>query len=177
MTQPPPQSPLRKENGAKRPQWWAFAQDSIARLRATETDIVELERRAKAGDTAAVDTLMEYEGGGSPKPPSRRAGSGTQSAAVAMGSVSSAPHLSPEEWDAIAADGGDPLATATDGSTRPATPLPLRDVILLVRLAATFRTAESWEAGLQPGAMTVVVGLEPNLSLGKLLTGAMLPEG
>ncbi|WP_413221027.1 AAA family ATPase [Tritonibacter mobilis] len=177
MTQPSPQSPLPKKNGAKRPQWWAYAQDCIARLRATEADIFDLERRATAGDTAAVDTLMQYEGGDSPKPPSRRAASGMESAAEAMGRVSSAPHLPPEEWDAIAADGGDPFATAQDGSTRPAIPLPLRDVILLARLAATFRDAEGWEAVLQPGALTVVIGLEPTLSLGKLLTGAMLPEG
>ncbi|OLS51850.1 hypothetical protein BV392_07415 [Rhodovulum sulfidophilum] len=96
-----------------------------------------------------------------------------QSAAVTMGRVSSASHLPPEEWDAIAADGGDPFATAANGSTRAAIPLPLRDVIL----AATFRNAEGWEACLQPGALTVVVGLEPTLSLGKLLTGAMLPNG
>ena len=177
MTQPFPQSPLPKKNGAKRPQWWAYAQDCIARLRATEADIVDLERRATDGDAAAVDTLMAYEGGDSPKPPSRRAASGMESAAEAMGRVSSAPHLSPEEWDAIAEDGGDPFATAQDGSTRPAIPLPLRDVILLARLAATFRTAETWEATLQPGALTVVVGLEPTLSLGKLLTAAMLPNG
>ncbi|NIZ09828.1 ATP-binding protein [Pseudooceanicola sp. HF7] len=177
MTKPSPQSPLPKKNGAKRPQWWAYAQDCIARLRATEADIVDLERRATDGDAAAVDTLMAYEGGDSPKPPSRRAASGMESAAEAMGRVSSAPHLSPEEWDAIAADGGDPFATAQDGSTRPAIPLPLRDVILLARLAATFRTAETWEATLQPGALTVVVGLEPTLSLGKLLTAAMLPNG
>lgn len=177
MTQPSPQSPLPKENGAKRPQWWAYAQDCIARLRATEADIVDLERRASAGDIAAGDTLMEYEGGDSPKPPSHRAASGMESAAEAMARVSSAPHLPQDEWHAIAADGGDPFATAQDGSTRPAIPLPLRDVILLARLAATFRDAESWEASLQPGALTILVGLEPTLSLGKLLTGAMLPEG
>lgn len=177
MTQPSPQSPLPKKNGAKRPQWWAYAQDCIARLRATEADIVDLERRATAGDIAAVDTLMEYEGGDSPKPPSHRAVSGMESAAEAMARVSSAPHLPQDEWHAIAADGGDPFATAQDGSTRPAIPLPLRDVILLARLAATFRDAENWEASLQPGALTILVGLEPTLSLGKLLTGAMLPEG
>lgn len=146
MPQPSSQSPLPKKNGAKRPQWWAYAQDCIARLRATETDIVDLERRATVGDT-----LMEYDGGDSPKPPSRHAASWIQSTAVAMGSVSSARHLPPEEWDAIVADGGDPFATAPDGSTRPAIPLPLSDVILLARLAATFRTAEHWEASLQPG--------------------------
>jgi len=177
MTQPSPQSLLPKKNGAKRPQWWAYAQDCIARLREIEADIFDLERRATAGDTAAVDTLMEYEGGDSLKPPSRRAASGMGSAAEAMGRVSIAAHLAPEEWDAIAADGGDPFATAQDGSTRPAIPLPLRDVILLARLAATFRDAEGWEATLQPGALTVVVGLEPTLSLGKLLTAAMLPNG
>ncbi|WP_417818827.1 AAA family ATPase [Tritonibacter scottomollicae] len=177
MTQPSPQSPLPKKIGAKRPQWWAYAQDCIARLRATEADIFDLERRATAGDIAAVDTLMEYEGGDSPKPPSHRAVSGMESAAEAMARVSSAPHLPQDEWHAIAADGGDPFATAQDGSTRPAIPLPLRDVILLARLAATFRDAESWEASLQPGALTILVGLEPSFSLGKLLTGAMLPEG
>ncbi|QEW21115.1 ATP-dependent zinc metalloprotease FtsH [Marinibacterium anthonyi] len=177
MTQPSPQSPLPEKNGAKRPQWWAYAQDCIARLRATEADIVDLERRASAGDIAAGDTLMEYEGGDSPKPPSRRAVSGIESAAEAMARVSSAPHLPQDEWRAIAAEGGDPFATAQDGSTRSAIPLPLRDVILLARLAATFRDAEGWEAVLQPGAMTMVVGLEPTLSLGKLLTAAMLPEG
>ncbi|WP_158964509.1 AAA family ATPase [Chachezhania sediminis] len=177
MTETSPQLPLPRNNGAKRPLWWAFAQDCLARLHASETDIVDLERRATAGDTAAVDTLMEYEGGDRPKPPSRRAASGMQSAAVAVGRVSSAPHLPPEEWDAIAADGGDPFATAKDGRTRPATPLPLSDVILLARLAATFRTVDRWEASLQPGALTVVIGLEPTLSLGKLLTAAMLPEG
>ncbi|MAC78371.1 MAG: hypothetical protein CML66_09940 [Rhodobacteraceae bacterium] len=177
MTQPSPQSPLPKKNGAKRPQSWAYAQDCIARLRATEADIVDLERRATAGDIAAVDTLMEYEGGDSPKPPSHRAVSGMESAAEAMARVSSAPHLPQDEWHAIAADGGDPFATAQDGSTRSAIPLPLRDVILLARLAATFRTAEGWEASLQPGALTILVGLEPTLSFGKLLTAAMLPEG
>lgn len=177
MTQPSSQSPLPKKNGAKRPHWWAFAQDCIARLRATEADIVDLERRANNGDTVAVDTLMEYEGGDSPKPPSRRAASGMESAAEAMGRVSSAPHLPQDEWHAIAADGGDPFATSPDGSTRPAILLPLCDVILLARLAATFRTAEGWSATLQPGALTVVVGLEPTLSLGKLLTAAMLPNG
>jgi len=172
MAQPSSQSPLPKKNGAKRPQWWAFAQDCIARLRATETNIVDLERRAAAGNA-----LMAYDGGDSPKPPARRAASGMQSAAVTMGRVSSASHLPPEEWDAIAADGGDPFATAANGSTRAAIPLLLRDVILVARLAATFRNAEGWEACLQPGALTVVVGLEPPLSLGKLLTGAMLPNG
>lgn len=177
MTQSSPQSPLPKKNGAKRPQWWGFARDCIARLRATEADIFDLERRATAGDTAAVDTLMQYEGGDSPKPPSRRAASGMESAAEAMGRVSSAPHLPQDEWEAIVAGGGDPFATAQDGSTRSAIPLPLRDVILLARLAATFRTTEGWEAVLQPGAVTMVVGLEPTLSLGKLLTAAMLPNG
>ncbi len=177
MTQPSSQSPLPKKNGAKRPEWWAFAQNCIARLRATETDIVDLERRATARDAAAVDTLMEYEGGDSPKPPSRFAASGTPSAAELMGIATSTPHLPPEEWDAIAADGGDPFATAANGSTRPAITLPLPDVILLTRLAATFRNAEGWEASLRPGAMTVIIELEPTLYLGKLLTGAMLPEG
>jgi cell division protease FtsH len=172
MTQSSPQSPLPKKNGAKRPQWWGFARDCIARLRATEADIFDLERRATVGDTAAVDTLMQYEGGDSPKPPS-----GMESAAEAMGRVSSAPHLPQDEWEAIVAGGGDPFATAQDGSTRSAIPLPLRDVILLARLAATFRTTEGWEAVLQPGAVTMVVGLEPTLSLGKLLTAAMLPNG
>ncbi|RAP40342.1 hypothetical protein BYZ73_15430 [Rhodovulum viride] len=172
MTQPSSQSPLPKKTGAKRPQWWAFAQDCIARLRATETNIVDLERCAAAGNA-----LMAYDGGDSPKPPARRAASGMQSAAVTMGRVSSASHLPPEEWHAIAADGGDPFATAANGTTRAAIPLPLRDVILVARLAATFQNAEGWEACLQPGALTVVVGLEPTLSLGKLLTGDMLPNG
>jgi len=177
MTQLSPQSPFSKNNGAKRPEWWAFAQHCIARLRASEADMVDLERRAIDGDTAAVDTLMAYEGGDSPKPPSRRVASGMESAAEAMGRVTCAPHLPPEEWDAIAADGGDPFATSPDGNTRPAILLPLRDVILLARLAATFRTAEGWEACLQSGALTVVLGLEPTFLLGKLLTAAMLPNG
>ncbi|MBL3596470.1 AAA family ATPase, partial [Rhodovulum sulfidophilum] len=146
-------------------------------LRATETDTVDLERRATAGDTAAVDTLMEYEGGDSPKPHPRRGATPAPSAAELMGRATRALHLPPEEWGAIAADGGDPFATAADGRTRAAIPLPLRDEILVARLAATFRNVEGWEARLQPGALTVVVGLEPALSLGKLLTGAMLPEG
>ncbi|MGR3482006.1 hypothetical protein [Salipiger marinus] len=127
MTQPSSQSPLPKKNGAKHPQWWAFAQDCIARLRATETDIVDLERRAMAGDTAAGDTLMAYDGGDSPKPHSLRGTKPAPSAAELMGRATRAPHLPTEEWDAIAADGGDPFATATDGSTRPASPLPLRN--------------------------------------------------
>ena len=57
-----------------------------------------------AGDTAAVDTLMAYEDGDGLKPPSRRAASGMQSAAEAMGRVSSAQDLPPEEWAAPTLD-------------------------------------------------------------------------
>ncbi|WP_420003054.1 AAA family ATPase [Arenibacterium sp. LLYu02] len=177
MTQPSPQSLLPKKKSAKRPQWWAFAHSCITRLRAAQADIVDLERHAKAGDTAAVDTLLIYEGGDSPKPPSRSASSAAPSAAKSMLRATNAPHLPPEEWSAISAVGGDPFATSEDGSNRPSVALPQQDVILLARLAATFRNAENWEACLQSGALTIVVGLEPSFRLGQLLTGAMLPEG
>ncbi|OCX66867.1 hypothetical protein BFP70_04110 [Thioclava sp. SK-1] len=177
MTQTSSLSSSPKKTGATRPQWWALAHDCIARLRATEADIVDLERRAAAGDAAAIDTLMQYEGGDGPRPHSRRGVTPAPSDAKLMARANGARHLPPEEWDDIAADGGDPFATAQDGGTRAAIQLPLRDVILLARLAATFRDEAGWAACLRPGALTVMVGLEPSLSLGKLLTAAMLPEG
>lgn len=177
MTQRPATSPLQKKNGAQRPQWWTFAQSCIARLRDTETNIIDLERRAAAGDTAAVNTLAEYESGAGPKPPSHRDVSMNTSAAGLLGRATSAPHLPPEDWHAIVAEGGDPFATAADGSTRPAITLSLPELILLTRLAATFRDAEGFETCLKPGEITIIIGLEPSLGLGKLLTSAMLPEG
>lgn len=88
-----------------------------------------------------------------------------------------APHLSPDDWHDIIEAGGDPFATDLEGNSQPPINLPLPDLILLTRLAATFRNTDGLQKILQSRAVTIIVGLEPTPQLGKLLTGAVLPEG
>ena len=179
MTTSSPSTPTfpSKNEGAKRPLWWAFAQHCIARMREIESDLAHLERRAKDGNDHAMDSLLDYQGSeAATPPPHTRPAASAVSVADLMTEAKPAPRFSQEEWNAIRAAGGDPFATDADGNSLPDVVLHVPDLILLTRLAATFLNEGGLQESLHPGAVTIIIGLEPSLGLGKLLSETTLPN-
>lgn len=86
-----------------------------------------------------------------------------------------AQNISPEECEAIAEAGGDPTATASNGSPQPRILLPASKLIPLLRLAASIGSLEDRDAMLVPGAITVIEGIPGNLidAIKKLLPHAL----
>lgn len=86
--------------------------------------------------------------------------------------------MPPEESDAIAAAGGDPAATAEDGTHAPRIRLPARKLIGLVQLSASIGPLADRNAMLAPGAISVIEGIPDDLlDLFKSLLRYLLPEG
>lgn len=67
-----------------------------------------------------------------------------------------AQNISPEEHDAIADAGGDPAATASDGTSQPRIRLPSGKLFPLLRLVASIGNLANRDAMLAPGAITVI---------------------
>ena len=65
-------------------------------------------------------------------------------------------NVSPEEFDAIADAGGDPTATASNGSSQPRIRLPAGKLFPLLRLAASIGSLNDRDAMLMPGAITMI---------------------
>ena len=89
-----------------------------------------------------------------------------------------AQNISPEEHDAIADAGGDPAATASDGTSQPRIRLPSGKLIPLLRLVASIGNLVDRDAMLAPGAITLIERVPSDLinTLQKLLP-QVLPEG
>ena len=96
----------------------------------------------------------------------------------ALNTSPNAQNVSPEEFDAIADAGGDPAATAANGTSHPRILLPASKLIPLLRLAASIGSLKHRDAMLVPGAITVIEGIPNDLvdALKKLLPHA-LPTG
>ena len=86
----------------------------------------------------------------------------------------------PEEIEAVRAAGLAPFAMDESGATRPARPLPAREILLALRLAATFGSEAAMTADLlAPGALTMLTGMTPLEAevLSRLVGKALLPDG
>ncbi|RDD70152.1 AAA family ATPase [Paracoccus versutus] len=96
----------------------------------------------------------------------------------ALNTSPAAQNVSPEEYEAIAEAGGDPAATASNGSSQPRVRLPANKLFPLLRLSASIGGIPDRDAMLLPGAITVIEGIPGNLidALKKLLPHA-LPTG
>ncbi|SFY33702.1 Peptidase family M41 [Paracoccus pantotrophus] len=156
-------------SGSRNPaSWVSLARHAIRRLRA---DLAE--RLTPSWDPALDPEDMDLpdllEAAMSPP------GSATLDA---LNTSPAAQNVSPEEHEAIAEAGGDPAATASDGSSQPRIRLPAGKLIPLLRLAASIGSLEDRDAMLVPGAITVIEGVPGNLidALKKLLPHA-LPTG
>ena len=133
----------------KHPAWQPLAQEAIRRLqdavadRATRTWNLALEGLDDNDIPEFADTAAEVR----------------PSALELLNQSPSAMNITPEEFDAIAAAGGDPTATADDGSCAPRIRLPARRLIALIRLAASIGSQADRDAMLAPGAITVIGGI------------------
>ncbi|SIR24268.1 Peptidase family M41 [Paracoccus thiocyanatus] len=74
-----------------------------------------------------------------------------------------AQNISPEEHDAIADAGGDPAATAANGTSQPRIRLPAGKLFPLLRLAASIGSIPDRNAMLVPGAITVIARVPGDL--------------
>lgn len=157
------------------PEWSAFADRAIARLRSNHAQL------AKAREPLFDDTFAP---GAPPCNAAHDAKKGAVPAASrsVLAQLSRSPslhHLAPEEWGAIVAQGGDPFATNIDGRNRPDVDVPLSELLLALRLVTTFGSETALARHLAPGALTVLSGLDgPDRSLLEhVLRHAILPDG
>lgn len=158
------------------PEWSAFADRAIGRLR------FHHKQRAAAREEPAFD--YEFAPGAHPSNAARGAEPGGVPAAPCsvVAQLSRSPslrHLPPEQWDAIVSQGGDPFATAVDGRNHPDIEVPIGELILALRLVATYGSEEELAQHLAPGALTILSGLDwPDRSLLEhVLRHAILPVG
>lgn len=100
------------------------------------------------------------------------------SAINALNGSPAAQNVSPEEHDAIQEAGGDPAATASDGTSQPRVRLPSGKLIPLLRLVASIGNLADRDAMLALGAITVIERVPADLihMLQKLLP-LLLPTG
>lgn len=124
-------SSIPEKTGAKRPKWWAFAQRCISRLRDIETDMADLEQRARNGDAQAFENLLDNERSDTTIPSPRPGAAGAPSPTQHMLNTTRAPHLSPDDWHDIIEAGGDPFATDLEGNSQPPINLPLPDLLIV----------------------------------------------
>ena len=89
-----------------------------------------------------------------------------------------AQNISPEHYDAVQEAGGDPAATASDGTSQPRIRLPSGKLIPLLRLVASIGDIPDRDAMLAPGAITVIERVPADVihMLQKLLP-LLLPTG
>lgn len=88
------------------------------------------------------------------------------SGSAALDALNNSPcaqNISPEEDDAIAESGGDPTATANDGTSQPRIRLPVGKLLPLLRLVVSIGGLQDRDAMLLPGAMTMIEGIPGNL--------------
>ncbi|MDF2143265.1 AAA family ATPase [Paenirhodobacter sp. CAU 1674] len=160
------------------PAWSALADRAIERLRAHHQRLAARREAPACDDTFAP-------GAGAGRAARRATGPRPDATPTApqavLAQLSRSParrHLPPEAWDAIVAQGGDPFATAEDGRCRPQIELPLGELLLALRLAATFTSPTDLARRLAPGALTVLTGLDwPDRALLEpVLEHAILPD-
>lgn len=158
-----PSSNPNSESGTRHPAPWApLARHAIRRLQA------DLAQKL----TPAWDPALDPEDMDLPELLEAAMQAPGSSAIAALNSSSSAQNVSPEEFDAIADAGGDPTATASNGSSQPRIRLPASKLIPLLRLVATIDAVRDRDAMLAPGAITVITGVPDDMldQLKKLLT-------
>ncbi|WP_232215702.1 AAA family ATPase [Paracoccus sp. J55] len=158
-----PSSNPNSESGTRHPAPWApLARHAIHRLQA------DLAQKL----TPAWDPALDPEDMDLPELLEAAMQAPGSSAIDALNSGSSAQNVSPEEFDAIADAGGDPTATASNGSSQPRIRLPASKLIPLLRLVATIDAVRDRDAMLAPGAITVITGVPDDMldQLKKLLT-------
>ncbi|WP_255469861.1 AAA family ATPase, partial [Paracoccus sp. FO-3] len=150
MTQTIATSPRNPDlkSGTRHPEPWAsLARHAIRRLRA---DLAE--RLTPSWDPALDPEDMDLpeilEAAMSP--------SGGSAALDALSASTAAQNISPEEHDAIAQAGGDPMATKADGTSHPRIRLPTSKLITLLRLVASIGDIKDRDAMQATGAITVL---------------------
>lgn len=161
----------------KRPDWWPFAQAAIVRLRMIQADLALLERKAKEGDGDAFNTLLEWQAGEAQKPRTASEPAGHGAAPTMRPANTQADRLEADHSLSAAAQGGDPYATDATDHSGFAPELPAEDLLLMLRLAATFGSEDGLRPSLAPGAVTVLKGHSPDRRLGELLASTLLPQG
>lgn len=156
-----PRNPNPESGTHNPPSWASLARDAI---RALQDDLAE--RLIPSWDPSLdpedmdlpelLETAMSPQG---------------SAALDALNRSPAAQNISPEEHDATADAGGDPTATASNGTSQPRILLPASKLIPLLRLAASIGSLEDRDAMLVSGAITVIDGIPGNLidALKKLL--------
>lgn len=82
--------------------------------------------------------------------------SGESTALDALNTSPAAQNISPDAHEAIAQAGGDPMATAPDGTAHPRIRLPTGKLITLLRLVASIGDLVARDVMVAPGAITVL---------------------
>ncbi|MEI4486691.1 AAA family ATPase [Frigidibacter sp. MR17.14] len=88
-------------------------------------------------------------------------------------------HLPPDVADGIRAEGGDPAATLVTGESRPPVHLPVPWLLMAVRLAASFGSAERLASAFSPSAVTALrlPEVTDGDALSLVIWRAALPKG
>ncbi|WP_417255426.1 AAA family ATPase [Celeribacter halophilus] len=185
----------------ERPVWWPYAQATLLRLSRHCAELQALDAALQSTHDEDADEIRfdddpwdeeqstAYQP--SPLPTSGpTSGPGAKSRCSQahlpepspLAALSSSPlvqHLPDDLWRAIAADGGDPFATTEDGRSRAEVTIPRSDLVLAVRLAATFQSADSFADLIAPDAVSVLTGVpeDQRSSVRRLLKDIFLPEG
>ncbi|WP_066607455.1 AAA family ATPase, partial [Celeribacter halophilus] len=185
----------------ERPVWWPYAQATLLRLSRHCAELQALDAALQSTHDEDADEIRfdddpwdeeqstAYQP--SPLPTSGpTSGPGAKSRCSQahlpepspLAALSSSPlvqHLPDDLWRAIAADGGDPFATTEDGRSRAEVTIPRSDLVLAVRLAATFKSADNFADLIAPDAVSVLTGVpeDQRSSVRRLLKDIFLPEG
>lgn len=185
----------------ERPAWWPYAQTILLRLSRHCAEMQALEAALQSAHDEDADGIRfdddpwdEEDGQSStsrPSPlPAPEPASGAKShwpqahlsGPSPLSTLSNSPlvrHLPDDLWQAIVADGDDPYATTEDGRSRPELAISRSDLVLAVRLAATFQSADSFANLIAPDAVSVLTGVpeDQRTAVRSLLKDIFLPEG
>ncbi|WP_417272691.1 AAA family ATPase [Celeribacter halophilus] len=185
----------------ERPVWWPYAQATLLRLSRHCAELQALDAALQSTHDEDADEIRfdddpwdeEQSTAYQPSPlptsgPTSGPGAKSRcsqahlSGPSPLAALSASPlvqHLPDDLWRAIAADGGDPFATTEDGRSRAEVTIPRSDLVLAVRLAATFQSADSFADLIAPDAVSVLTGVpeDQRSSVRRLLKDIFLPEG
>ncbi|WP_240547657.1 AAA family ATPase [Paracoccus sp. J56] len=148
-----PRNPNPESGTHNHPVWGPLARQAIRRLRA------DLAERL----TPSWDPCLDPEDMDLPELLEAAMSPPGSAALDALNRSPAAQNISPEEHDAIADAGGDPAATAANGTSQPRIRLPAGKLFPLLRLAASIGSIPDRNAMLVPGAITVIARVPGDL--------------
>ncbi|WP_232419315.1 AAA family ATPase [Paracoccus sp. N5] len=148
-----PSNPNPESGTHNHPSWASLARHAIRRLQA------DLAQKL----TPAWDPALDPEDMDLPELLEAAMSPQGSTAIDTLNSSPAAQNVSPEEHDAIAEAGGDPAATASDGTSQPRIRLPAGKLLPLLRLAASIGGIPDRDAMLVPGAITVIEDIPNDL--------------